>query len=196
MVGRLHHDFSVLSEQPVVVFLHEKPCREVKGSLDVPARQSSQSMSLDQSHCRNPADMVAAMDGAWRCKQTCQCQRGGAGTAHSNMRTVCLTTTLLASPVPLADAGNKVGVNMLSGLNATRHPVHKAAKPAPASQTNSAREHSACAIKPLKSVRGSPTRLSHHRDHRDNTRRTTRLGKKPFPPEQIVPHMSAIARQV
>ena len=86
-------------------------------------------------------------------------------------------------------------VNMLSGLNATRHPVHKAAKPAPASQTNSAREHNACAIKPLKSVRGSPTRLSHHRDHRDNTRRTTRLGKKPFPPEQIVPCVSAITRQ-
>ena len=86
--------------------------------------------------------------------------------------------------------------NMLSGLNATRHPVHKAAKPAPASQTNSAREHNVCAIKPLKSVRGSPTRLSHHRDHRDNTRRITRLGKKPFPPEQIVPCVSAITRQV
>ena len=66
-------------------------------------------------------------------------------------------------------------VNMLSGLNATRHPVHKAAKPAPASQTNSAREHNVCAIKPLKSIRGSPTRLSHHRDHRDNTRRITRF---------------------
>ena len=92
-------------------------------------------------------------------------------------------------------AGSLVNVNILSGLNATRHPVHKAAKPAPASQTSSAREHSACAIKPLKSVRGSPTRLSHHRDHRDNTRRITRLGKKPFPPEQIVPHVSAIARQ-
>ena len=50
------------------------------------------------------------------------------------------------------DSG-RAGVNMLSGLNATRHPVHKAAKPAPASQTNSAREHSVCAIKPLKSVR-------------------------------------------
>ena len=84
----------------------------------------------------------------------------------------------------------------LSGLNAARHPVHKAAKPAPASQTNSAREHSVCAIKPLKSVRGSPTRLSHHRDHRDNTRRITRLGKKPFPPEQMVPCASAITRQV
>ena len=87
-------------------------------------------------------------------------------------------------------------VNMLSGLNATRHPVHKAAKPAPASQTNSAREHSVCAIKPLKSVRGSPTRPSHRRDHRDNTRRITRSGKKPFPPEQIVPHTSAITRQL
>ena len=84
--------------------------------------------------------------------------------------------------------------NMLSGLNATRHPVHKAAKPAPASQTNSAREHSARAIKPLKSVRGSPTRLSHHRDHRDNTRRIARSGKKPFPPVWTIPHMSAITR--
>ena len=76
-----------------------------------------------------------------------------------------------------------VAVNTSSGLNATRHPVHKAAKLAPASQTSSAREHSVRTIKPLKSVRGSPTRLSHHRDHRDNTRRITRLGKKPFPPE-------------
>ena len=86
-------------------------------------------------------------------------------------------------------------VHILSGLNATRHPVHKAAKLAPASQTNSAREHNVCAIKPLKSIRGSPTRLSHHRDHRDNTRRITRSGKKPFPPEQTVPHVSAITRQ-
>ena len=86
-------------------------------------------------------------------------------------------------------------VNILSGLNATRHPVHKAAKPAPASQTNSAREHNVRAIKPLKSVRGSPARLSHHRDHRDNTRRITRSGKKPFPPEQTVPCVSATTRQ-
>ena len=100
-----------------------------------------------------------------------------------------------AARANLVATGSPVTVNMLSGLNATRHPVHKAAMPAPASQTNSAREHSVCAIKPLKSVRGSPTRPSHRRDHRDNTRRITRLGKKPFPPEQIVPCVSAITRQ-
>lgn len=60
----------------------------------------------------------------------------------------------------LAPATMQGCVNMLSGLNVTRHPVAKAARPAPASQTNSVREHSVCAIKPLKSVRGSPTRLS------------------------------------
>ena len=88
------------------------------------------------------------------------------------------------------------GVNTSSGLNAARHPAHKAAKPAPASQTNSARKHSVCAIKPLKSVRGSPARPSHLRAHRDNTRRITRSGEKPFPPEQTVPHVSAITRQL
>ena len=109
---------------------------------------------------------------------------------HQKARPIC-THIDYQSPTTMQGC-----VNMLSGLNATRHPVHKAAKPAPASQTNSAREHSVCAIKPLKSVRGSPTRLSHHRDHRDNTRRIARLGKKPFPPEQTVPHVSAITRQV
>ena len=93
------------------------------------------------------------------------------------------SVSLEASDLALMWLCPRASASALSGLNATRHPVHKAAKLAPASQTNSAREHSVCAIKPLKSVRGSPTRLSHHRDHRDNTRRITRLGKKPFPPE-------------
>ena len=84
-------------------------------------------------------------------------------------------------------------VNTLSGLNATRPPVHKAAKPAPASQTNSARKHSVCTIKPLKSVRGSPARLSHRRNHHDRARRAARSGKKPSPPLQTISHVSAIA---
>ena len=38
------------------------------------------------------------------------------------------------------DLGHQqVPANMLSGLNATRHPVSKAARPAPASQSNSVR---------------------------------------------------------
>ena len=85
-------------------------------------------------------------------------------------------------------------VNMLSGLDATRHPVAKAARPAPASQSGSARKLSVRNIKPLKSVRGSPTHLSHCRDHRDNTRRIARLGKKPFSPVWAIPCMSAITR--
>ena len=111
---------------------------------------------------------------------------GVAGWGCPNSSSVALTgaaSWAFTNRAPTSASAADATVNMLSGLNATRHPVHKAAKPAPASQTNSAREHSVCAIKPLKSIRGSPTRLSHHRDHRDNTRRITRLGKKPFPPE-------------
>ena len=40
-------------------------------------------------------------------------------------------------------------------------------------------------------IRGSPTRLSHRHDHRDNARHAARSGKKPSPPLWANPHMFA-----
>ena len=77
---------------------------------------------------------------------------------QARIRFICGKACLRACPFRIgvlrwvAHLCCSLGVNTLSGLNATRHPVAKAARPAPASQSNSARKLSACDIKPLKSV--------------------------------------------